>query len=398
QRDGDHHGGLSEIKVTGKLQAQNAQFQAEIAAIDPVETEDPLDVYYRYIQWLFEVFPQATGHQAIIKLVETPLTLFRGQERYRNDARYVKMWIWYTGLINDGQEAVFQYLLSNKIGDSLAVLYEEYAKLLESREKIPRADKVFQLGIARKAQPLARLERRHVDFQRRVMMLKKFTVFCDDTGDAYSAASTQGSPATEPAEILSSALTPRRDRSKAAYTTAESFLRSFTDTDTPSTSRHQPKRGKDKPKQRMGKNPEKMVMPADMLFPHGDDVPQCVEEARAQLSRYAFDYDAWCANERIEAEAIEAECRAAAAAAAAANLESVSLQQNKITVHDNKDDDDDDDDDDEDLDDESASPSFLGKRKAAAISSPTINTRAAREGMLEIWNDVSDSDSESLDG
>ncbi|KAJ2863421.1 protein kinase, partial [Coemansia asiatica] len=158
-----------EVKMTGSLQARNAQFQAEIAAMDPMETEDPLDVYFRYICWLFEVFPQATGHQAVIKLVEKPLRLFREQERYRNDSRYVKMWIWYTGLVNEGQEAVFQFLLANNIGDSLAVLYEEYAKLLEGRGKSRKADEVYQLGIARKAQPLVRLERRYSDFQRRIM-------------------------------------------------------------------------------------------------------------------------------------------------------------------------------------------------------------------------------------
>ncbi|KAJ2626253.1 protein kinase, partial [Coemansia sp. RSA 1694] len=158
-----------EIRVSSHLQSQNAQFQAEISALDPLETDDPLDVYHRYVQWLIEVIPQAVGHQAVIRLVERPLKLFRDQERYRNDARYVKMWIWYTGLVNEGQDAVFQYLIANKIGDSLAILYEEYGKLLESKGKVRKADEIYQLGAARKAQPLARLQRRYVEFQRRVM-------------------------------------------------------------------------------------------------------------------------------------------------------------------------------------------------------------------------------------
>ncbi|KAI9503472.1 Mad3/BUB1 homology region 1-domain-containing protein, partial [Coemansia spiralis] len=158
-----------DIRVSGHLQARNAQFQAEIAAMDPAETDDPLDVYFRYIQWLFEVFPQAHGNQSVIKLVEKPLKLFCEQERYRNDTRYVKMWIWYTGIITTSQEVVFQFLIANKIGDSLAVLYEEYAKLLESQNKARKADEVYQLGIARKAQPLARIQRRYNDFQRRLV-------------------------------------------------------------------------------------------------------------------------------------------------------------------------------------------------------------------------------------
>ncbi|KAJ2692263.1 protein kinase, partial [Coemansia spiralis] len=143
-----------EVKMTSQLQERNAQFQAEIAQLDVAESDDPLDVYYRYVRWLLEVFPQAHGHQMVIKLVEAPLKLFRDQERYRNDARYVKMWVWYTEIIADGQEAVFQFLVANKVGDSLALLYEEYAKLLEGFGKTPKADEIYRLGIARKAQPL----------------------------------------------------------------------------------------------------------------------------------------------------------------------------------------------------------------------------------------------------
>ncbi|KAJ2308710.1 protein kinase [Coemansia sp. RSA 2706] len=167
----DTHTGMDEggLRMSSHLQAQNAQYQAEIAALDPVEADDPLDVYFRYIQWLLEVFPQAQGNAMVIKLVEQPLKLFRGEERYRNDARFVKLWIWYTGIIGEGQEAVFQFLAANQIGDSLAVMYEEYAKLLEALGKVPKADEVYRLGVARKAQPLARLRRRFDEFQRRVM-------------------------------------------------------------------------------------------------------------------------------------------------------------------------------------------------------------------------------------
>ncbi|KAJ1724582.1 protein kinase [Coemansia erecta] len=177
------------LRLSAHLQAENARYLAEMAATDPHESDDPLDVHFRYVQWLTEVFPQATGHQAVIRVVERPLREFRDHERYRNDARYLRMWLWYTGLINEGQEAVFQFLVANGIGDSLAALYEEYARVLEARGGMRKADEVFRLGVARKAQPLARLERRYDEFQRRVMAQTRRDV---DSGLLGGAGSSGG--------------------------------------------------------------------------------------------------------------------------------------------------------------------------------------------------------------
>ncbi|KAI8320654.1 hypothetical protein GQ54DRAFT_340475 [Martensiomyces pterosporus] len=538
-----------EIRVSGHLQSQNAQFQAEIAAIDPVETEDPLDVYYRYIQWLFEVFPQATGHQAIIKLVEKPLKLFKEQERYRNDARYVKMWIWYTGLITDGQDAVFQFLVANKIGDSLAILYEEYAKLLESMGKVRQADEIFQLGVARKAQPLARLQRRYVEFQKRVMaqtmrdveqqqqsehqsqarstapsggdgpdggnphrtmlgtkrtgrsvhsaaantlpssqrglpsqhqstgtgasrpnsriavfsdpegraskpspatsaahdqsgssmsstpwldigsdegrrkenmhettswrgqtleqrrplpstgrppslaphapVIEKFTVFSDEV-DSEPTDTQQSLADTYANNSPASVLGPKTADSAAAASSND-LLHSFAaaSDDAPKAShgshdKHKRKtKEKAKEKANAHKNPEKMVMHSWLLFPAGDDIPQCAEEARAKLPKYCFDYDEWCAKENAGLEEQERH-------RIAAELEEVQKDSQRRAE---QGDDGEDEDDDESIEDESVFPGAKGKR--LATSSPTINTRAAQEGMLDIWNDLSDSDSDS---
>ncbi|KAJ2742891.1 protein kinase [Coemansia sp. BCRC 34301] len=457
-----------EVRVSSHLQSQNAQFQAEIAALDLQETDDPLDVYHRYVQWLLEVVPQAVGHQSIIRLVERPLKLFRDQERYRNDARYVKMWIWYTGLVNEGQDAVFQFLIANKIGDSLAVLYEEYAKLLEGKGKIRKTDEIYQLGVARKAQPLARLQRRYVDFQRRVMaqtmrdaekpqedvspqvaersgrvndensrrtMLgakrtagsvrsaaantlpssqrgllpsavdgrggrqnSRIAVFTDPDGTTAAAATASSSAGTTPwldagsdegrrKENLRDAtswrgqtLEQRRMPSASAAVPATEKITVFCDNGADSLSlgiqnpvgsvlsaklagaaaassllqsfddaldaRTKPA---SKPKVAKSVTAERMVMPDCILFPAGDGVPQCAEEARAQLPQYRFDFDAWAASQAANAEP----------------------------------------------GDRATGANSRDKRAVGLSGSPTINTRAAEQGMLDIWNDHSDSDSDS---
>ncbi|KAJ2840465.1 protein kinase, partial [Coemansia sp. 'formosensis'] len=385
----------------------------------------PLDVHFRYIQWLIEVFPQAAGHQAVIRVVERPIRLFREQERYRNDPRYLKMWVWYCGLIYEGQEAVFQHLLAQRIGDSLALLYEEYGKLLEGRGNVRKADEVYQLGIARKAQPLARLERRYEEFQRRVMAnaMRKEKEPAAEPPEAENAqrtmlgtkrtgASVRSAPAntlpssqrgvasdgvrvnsriavyTDPEGTASASKGPpttwrdvgsdegrRKENLREASTwrgqtleqcrvhpPAEKFT-VFSD-DAPAPPPHQGSmqgsalgaKSADtasgllqsfddaRATKSKARAVERMVMPDWILFPAGDGVPQCAEEARARLPRYHFDYDAWVAAQKHE------------------------------------------------------SPRAARRRSVVGGNSPTINTRAAEQGMLELWNDLSDSDSESLLG
>ncbi|KAJ1901268.1 protein kinase, partial [Coemansia sp. IMI 209127] len=486
------------LRVSGHLQLQNAQFQAEIAAQDPAETDDPLDVYYRYIQWLLEAFPQATGHQPIIRLVERPLKLFQEEERYRNDTRFVKMWLWYIGILNSNQETVFQFLMANKIGDSLAIMYEEYAKALESYGNMQRADQVYQLGIARRAQPLARLQRKYSDFQRRLVAHTmravdgsqqplgdgeeaegesgssrggrvnpnsenhphshhrtilgtkrsgrstksvaantlpesqrgsstaastssrpnaRIAVYSDDPSSSIGSSSAEGSRLAEPAvpwldvgsdegrrkenipeatswrgqklaqrRVLSSTGriatvaphgTPQiekftvfqdSDDDGSGFKSTGDFANSSSYSaaaaaDAASMRGVKPK-SRDKAKSK-DKAEETMVMPLEMLFPAGDDVPQCVEEARAKLSKYRFDYDQWAQQQR---QTITRYVDVSAAV-------------------------DSDDDEDSGIADESGYGRH-SKRKSIAVSSPTINTRVAQKDMLGIWNDASDSDSD----
>ncbi|PIA13601.1 hypothetical protein COEREDRAFT_89429 [Coemansia reversa NRRL 1564] len=97
-------------------------------------------------------------------------------------------------------------------------------------------------------------------------------------------------------------------------------------------------------------------MPDSILFPAGDGIVQCAEEARAQLSQYRFDFEQW---QRALAES-----------------EGCS------------------EDEDAGIADESGYARH--KRKGAGVSSPTINTRMAQKDMLGIWGShVSDSDSDA---
>lgn len=44
---------------------------------------------------------------------------------------------------------IFRFLESNQIGEGYAVFYIRYASLMESKNKLKKADEIFNLGIAR---------------------------------------------------------------------------------------------------------------------------------------------------------------------------------------------------------------------------------------------------------
>lgn len=148
-----------------------------------------LDSYVRLVNWTIEHYPQ--GHSAesgILELIEESTRVLRKSQLAKGDARYLNLWIRYASYV-EKPEVIYEYILANEIGTDWAKLYEEYALVLERlgrwgrkllslrwrylsvlKYRRTKADEIYLLGIARKAQPLDHLERRHQDFQKRMMV------------------------------------------------------------------------------------------------------------------------------------------------------------------------------------------------------------------------------------
>ncbi|PKU78377.1 checkpoint serine/threonine-protein kinase [Dendrobium catenatum] len=70
-------------------------------------------------------------------------------------------------------EVIFQFLQPNQIGQSYSAFYAAYALHMEFKKKLQAADEIFNLGIARKAKPLVKLEVEYRKFLGRSMARKK---------------------------------------------------------------------------------------------------------------------------------------------------------------------------------------------------------------------------------
>ncbi|KAJ5662699.1 hypothetical protein N7462_011625 [Penicillium macrosclerotiorum] len=142
-------------------------FERELESIG--ESDDPLDVYDRYVKWTLNAYPsaQATAESGLLPLLERATKSFLSSSHYRNDPRYLRLWLHYIRLFSDAPRETFAFLARHHIGEGLALFYEEFAAWLEGAGRWTQADEVYRLGIDREARPAERLLRKYSEFQQR---------------------------------------------------------------------------------------------------------------------------------------------------------------------------------------------------------------------------------------
>ncbi|KAJ9302497.1 hypothetical protein DTO217A2_7303 [Paecilomyces variotii] len=141
------------------------EYEAELQTID--ESDDPLDIYDRYVKWTMNAYPstQATAESGLLPLLERATKSFLTSSHYKNDPRYLRLWLHYIRLFSDSPREVFAFLARHHIGEGLALFYEEFAAWLEGAGRWTQAEEVYRLGIEREARPTERLLRKFKEFQ-----------------------------------------------------------------------------------------------------------------------------------------------------------------------------------------------------------------------------------------
>ena len=143
------------------------EYELELISIG--DSDDPLDIYDRYVKWTFSAYPsaQATPDSRLRPLLERATKAFQSTPHYKNDPRYLKLWLNYIRFFSDAPRETFAYLARHNIGEGLALFYEEFATWLEGAGRWNQADEVYKLGIEREARPTERLLRKFGEFQHR---------------------------------------------------------------------------------------------------------------------------------------------------------------------------------------------------------------------------------------
>ncbi|KZV87182.1 hypothetical protein EXIGLDRAFT_680170 [Exidia glandulosa HHB12029] len=151
-------------RLAQERDAMRAQLQQAIE-----DDEDPLAAYVAFVDWTIESYPQ--GHNSdsgLITLFDEATRTLKDDPRYKNDMRYLKLWILYASHVEKPVD-MFAFLLANDIGTVYTLFYEEYALALERDSRRSEADEIYRLGINRRVRPLERLQTRYKEFQLRMM-------------------------------------------------------------------------------------------------------------------------------------------------------------------------------------------------------------------------------------
>lgn len=125
-----------------------------------------LDLWLAYISWMEEAYPSGSSEYGT--LLERCARTLQDCDKYKGNARYLKVWIKYAQSLEDPED-LFTFLSGKCIGIRRALLYEAWAMVLENKGHWTDANEVFLKGIAIGAKPLPRLKERHKLFESRML-------------------------------------------------------------------------------------------------------------------------------------------------------------------------------------------------------------------------------------
>ncbi|KAG0669428.1 hypothetical protein C6P45_003781 [Maudiozyma exigua] len=118
---------------------------------------DTLDTYMEYINWLLEINFKGPQNDILLQVIERCLVEFNHNIRYRNDPRYLEIWLlyidsFYMDALTEKRD-MFIYLFRNKIGETLSIFYVEFSKLLFAMNRYDECYDFLMIGIQNNAMP-----------------------------------------------------------------------------------------------------------------------------------------------------------------------------------------------------------------------------------------------------
>ncbi|KAJ1387974.1 Serine/threonine-protein kinase, active site [Sesbania bispinosa] len=119
---------------------------------------------------------------------------FKDSDRYRNDVRFLKIWLLYMG-VSVNFDSIFKEMLDSKVCANNASLYVWSACFFESKGRLRDALTVYYLGICRNAEPIEWLK-------------KAQTLFLSRISEIWNAASSQKVDFKESARLENNGINP----------------------------------------------------------------------------------------------------------------------------------------------------------------------------------------------
>ena len=120
-------------KREAKLLASRNRLRINVELALDDEDGDPLDAYCQLVYWTVENYPQGPSVESgLIELLEEATRVLKDDRsgRWRGELKYLKLWLLYASFV-EKPTIIYKFLIANEIGTNFALLYEEYAAVLE---------------------------------------------------------------------------------------------------------------------------------------------------------------------------------------------------------------------------------------------------------------------------
>ena len=157
-------------RIGGKEEGEaSAERDALWAAATRAGSADALGDWCALIKWTERKYATGNGREReLMPVLERCARELQGEERYKEDARYLRVWIKYADCCAEPGD-IFKFLRANEIGQRQALYYEAYAAFLEIRQAYGAANEQYERGIEMRAEPLDRLRASYASFQHRMV-------------------------------------------------------------------------------------------------------------------------------------------------------------------------------------------------------------------------------------
>ncbi|XP_063696925.1 uncharacterized protein LOC134827945 [Culicoides brevitarsis] len=124
-------------------------------AINCYRGNDPLGLWWNYICWLEQNTHMDTENQ-FRKSLEQCLSIYENYDGYKQDVRFVKLWIKYIDM-QPNPPQMYQMLYHRGVGTRIAAFYIGWAHYFDSAGAFKQAESIFNLALQTHAEPLEEL-------------------------------------------------------------------------------------------------------------------------------------------------------------------------------------------------------------------------------------------------
>ncbi|KAL5724288.1 hypothetical protein ACHQM5_007567 [Ranunculus cassubicifolius] len=201
----------------------NDVFTSVISDIKKYKGNDPLLPWIQGIKKIRESLSPQLLKEKLPRFLQKCALTFQADKKYRNDLRYVRVWIRLMDFVDDPR-ALFKTMEKNHIGTKQALFYQAYAMYLTKLKKFEEADSMYHLGVHNLAEPAGELQKSYEQFLRHMEQYKKKKTRHQERRAATASKHTH-SPELEIKETKQDP-----DRTKGEPSTDETTVFKFVDT------------------------------------------------------------------------------------------------------------------------------------------------------------------------